>query len=412
MPAAGQGIALRGVGPVNESMAGAAVACPIDSAGALHWNPASISGLPCSDISFGFGVLLPTTSLSSRIGAGALAPGYPPVDLVGSDGSEPGISMLPTMAFVHKVEGSPWAFGVGVFGVGGSHVSYPADPTNPILAPEPAGLGRLTASVDVLQIDPTISYELSDHLSIGFAPTLTLANLIASPLMLGPMSGGVYAEGVGTRTTWGGGFQLGLFYRTDGPWSFGTSFKSPQWMEPFRFRTQDSNGLPEEVRFHLDYPLIVSVGAAYRGFQNWVIATDVRYFNYAATAGFGSGGYAPDGALTGLDWRDVYSVAIGVQRQIGERLFFRMGYCFNDNPIVSEAAQFNVASPLITEQSLHLGGSYVFSDNWLVSLAWVHAFENEVSGPLNPAGVGPIPNTSVTSKVSADSLIAGFTKRF
>ncbi|MDA1052767.1 MAG: hypothetical protein O3C40_20120, partial [Planctomycetota bacterium] len=41
----GQGVFLTGVGAVNRSMGGAATAAPIDAMGALHWNPATISGL-------------------------------------------------------------------------------------------------------------------------------------------------------------------------------------------------------------------------------------------------------------------------------------------------------------------------------------------------------------------------------
>ena len=52
-----QGIALSGVGPVNRSMGGAATAAPIDAAGALMWNPASISGL-CIRSRFGHGTLV------------------------------------------------------------------------------------------------------------------------------------------------------------------------------------------------------------------------------------------------------------------------------------------------------------------------------------------------------------------
>jgi len=417
LPAAGQGIALRGVGPVNESMAGVAVGCPLDAAGAIQWNPASISGLPCSEMSFGFGLLLPTTQLSSRIDANAFGPGSPPITLAGADDSEPGVSAIPAMAMVYKEAGSRWSFGLGVLGVGGSHVNYPASvlggTTNPILFPQPSGLGRLSASVDVLQIDPTVSYELTDRLSIGFAPTITIADLNASPLFLGPRnSDGTYPEGIGTRYTWGGGFQVGLYYTTDADWHFGASVKSPQWMEPFRFQTQDSFGRPQVETFHLDYPLIVSLGTSYTGFENWTIGCDVRYFNYASTAGFTDGGFAPDGALIGLDWKDVYSVALGVQRQVSQRLIVRMGYCYNTNPITSEASQFNVASPLITQHTIHVGASYVFADNWLFSVAYAHAFENEVSGLLQPAGSPPIPNTAVASKVSADTLTAGFSKRF
>ena len=64
--------------------------------------------------------------------------------------------------------------------------------------------------------------------------------------------------------------------------------KSPQWTEPFRFRTQDAFGQAEEITYHLDYPLIASVGVAYTGFEKWIFASDVRYFNYAGTAVFGS----------------------------------------------------------------------------------------------------------------------------
>ena len=216
---------MRGVGPINESMGGVAVGCPLDATGAIHWNPASISGLPCSEMDFGVELLLPTTQLSSRIDAGALGPGIPPITHSGSDGGESGVSAIPTMAMVHHVEGTPWTFGFGVLGVGGSHVNYPSSvlggTNNPVLFPQPLGLGRLSASVDILQIDPTLSYQLTDSFSIGFAPTVTLADL-APVRCSGPQnSDGTYPEGFGTRYTWGGGFQVGLYYTPTADWHSG-----------------------------------------------------------------------------------------------------------------------------------------------------------------------------------------------
>ena len=43
------GVAISGVGPINRSMGGAAVAAPLDSAGALYWNPATIGALEFRD---------------------------------------------------------------------------------------------------------------------------------------------------------------------------------------------------------------------------------------------------------------------------------------------------------------------------------------------------------------------------
>ena len=45
-PAWPQGLVLPSAGPINGSMAGASVAASIDPAGALYWNPATISALP------------------------------------------------------------------------------------------------------------------------------------------------------------------------------------------------------------------------------------------------------------------------------------------------------------------------------------------------------------------------------
>jgi long-chain fatty acid transport protein len=422
-PALGQGVALRGVSAINESFGGVATAAPLDAAGAIHWNPATISGLPGSEMTFGLGLIIPSEEISSRLPAGSVHPAnptIPPVTLSGSTRGEPGAIPTPTMAFVHQVEDSPWSYGMGMFGIGGSRVNYPASTSNPILTPQaPAGfgLGRLSAEVEVLQIVPVASYEVTDQLSIGFGPTITMAKLVAMPLFLGPADNSVlpayptYSSGVGTRYIWGGGFEVGLYYVTRNDWHLGVSCTSPQWMESFRFNSEGQDGSPRQVEYHLDYPLVASLGVAYSGFEKWVIGCDLRYFDYANTAGFRDHGFAPDGTLTGLDWNSVMSVGVGVQRQLGERLIARMGYTFCENPIDSAAACYNVASPLIIQHTLHLGGSYLFADNWAVSVAYVHCFENSVEGEMHPAS-GAIAGSSVESTVSADELSLQITKRF
>ena len=47
-----QGFVLAGAGPVNRSMGGASTAAPLDATGALFWNPATLSGLPSSELDF------------------------------------------------------------------------------------------------------------------------------------------------------------------------------------------------------------------------------------------------------------------------------------------------------------------------------------------------------------------------
>ena len=412
-----QGIALPGVGPVNRAMAGAATAAPLDAAGAILWNPATLGSLESSEVSLGLELLLPTESLSSAIRPGALGHGFPPVGLAGSTGGEPGVTPIPTLAWAQRSDDSRWSYGLGMFGIAGFCVNYPASLTNPVLTPQPPnglGMGRVSAEADYFQIVPTACYALTDRLSLGFAPTITLAKLSVDPLCLvAPDDANgdgfpTYPSAEGTRDDWGAGFQVGAYYVTEECWHFGFCFKSRQWFEPIRFNTTDELGRPRRESVHFDYPMILSLGTAYSGYKNWLIACDVRYFDYHNTPGFGdSAAFDAAGRVTGLGWKSVFSVHTGVQYRATERLYLRCGYQYNDDPIGSSESFFNVASPLIIQHVISTGLSYRLTGNVLGSLAYMHGFENQSSGPMQLPGVGPLAGTSVTSRVSADALVAG-----
>ncbi len=415
-----QGIALSGIGPVNRSMGGAATAAPIDSFGALYWNPASIVALPASDCSIALEAVLPKSELSSQFGAGSFGPGYPPLTLEGSTDSKSGVAPVPAMAFVHKPEEQCWAAGFGIFGIGGFNGNYPASTTNPVLTPPlPNGLGagHLTAQLDILQITPTVAWVVSENISVGVSPTVTLARMVASPAFFAApddANGDGYSsfpDATGTLYHWGAGFQAGVYYTTDVGWHLGATVKSPQWFETFRFESEDELGRPREFSADFDYPLIVSVGAAYSAIDKTLFACDVRYFDYAGAAGFGDSGFLPSGAAAGLGWRSVMAVSTGVERRLTDRLSLRLGYAFNENPVPSYQASANMTSSLIIMHWLTAGASWKVTDHWVLSLAYVHGFQNEISGPLlTPAG--PVLGTKITETAYLDSIVAGVSVRF
>ena len=408
-----QGIALSGVGPVNRAMGGASTAAPIDAAGALMWNPASISGLPGSEVDLGMELLLPTEKLFSN---------FPAYGLQGSTGGEPGVSPIPELAVVHKSEGSPWSYGVGIFGIAGFQTNYPASLTNPVLTAQPpngVGLGRVSSIAEYYQVVPTVSFALNEKLSVGFAPTLTIARLDVNPMVFAAPDDANgkgyynYPASDGTRYHFGGGFQVGVYYAASQDWQVGFCFKSPQWFETFTSNIVDELGRPEVASVRFNYPLILSCGASYTGIENWLFACDVRYFNYAGTDGFGSpAAFNASGAVTGLGWRDIVSVHSGAQYCATERLTLRIGYAYNPDPIGTEEAFFNVGSPLIIEHVLGTGFSYSLTSNEILSVAYLHGFQNQVSGPIQAPGLGALPGTSVTSSVSADALSAGLTIQY
>lgn len=385
-----QGIMLPAVGPVNRGMGGASVAAPLDAIGSLHWNPAAIKGLGASELEFGVELLLADIEASS-------ASPVPGLGGAGSTGAEPGVIPVPSIGWVHQsLTHSRLTYGLGIYSVAGFQTNYPASTDNPIL--NPALFGPLFSSAEFLQIAPTIAYELTDRLAIGFSPTVTMARVELTPFALAPASppvpGAPYPSGQGNRWHWGGGAQLGLYYIAPNCWHFGASIKSPVWFEKFRFHSTDpASGAPAVVSTELELPMIISVGAAYSGFENLVLAMDVRYFGYERAKLFGdTAAFAPMGApnagqLLGLGWDDSYSVALGAQYRLNDCTYLRAGYSYNTNPIHSSNAAVNIASPLIYEHIVNVGASRQLTDRVAVNLSFTHAIDNRVSGPLTtPVG--------------------------
>ena len=211
--------------------------------------------------------------------------------------------------------------------------------------------------------------------------------------------------------SWGGGFQVGAYYTLDGGWHLGASFKSNQWMEGFHFQSATATGTPRNVTYTFNIPMITSVGIGYTGIERWTLAADFRYVDFGHTEGFQQSGFAPNGMVQGLGWRSVFAMALGAQYQMTDTLSVRGGYSYNQNPITDEQSSFNVASPTILEHTVYVGASYRVTDALSLSLAYAHAFQNSVEGPL-VTPFGTVAGSSVRSTTSVDSLMIGASVKF
>ncbi|HMO91601.1 MAG TPA: outer membrane protein transport protein [Pirellulaceae bacterium] len=394
-----QGIALRGVGAVNDGMAGAGVAAPLDAAGAIHWNPASIASFDYNQASFGMMLVVPDLEVSSSI-----------FGIDGVSRSESGVAPIPVMGIVHRTADPRINLGLGIYGIAGFKVNYDVSQTNPILLPQASmglipSLGRVNMEAEFFQIAPTISYAMTERLSLGFAPTMTLGRLAINPFIGAPPEAGIYPESSGSRYHFGGGFQVGMRYLLNEDWAIGASFKSPQWFENFRFKSQYPSGAPYRGDLKFDYPMIVSLGSAYYGLPGIVWATDFRYFNYEAADGFGDAGMNPDGSIMGTGWKDVFSVATGLQRELTERFAVRCGYVFNTSPIRDDNLLINVAAPVITRHIATVGFSYRLTEQLTFSAAYLHAFRSRQTGPY----LDLVPGSTLELSTAAYALSTGLT---
>ena len=403
-----QGVLLRSVGAVNASVGGTATAMPLDAAGALMWNPGSISALQKNEIAFGLELVEGKSRVASSLDT-------PMGNLSGSTKGEGGVVPVPSMALVwSESRRSPFTFGLGMGAVGGAASLYPHDPTNPVLSQH----GR-SATVIILQVTPTVSAQLTERLSVGVAPIVDLASLNINPMSLGRVHDPINnidtsLTTYGTRYVWGAGFQIGALYDFQNNFKAGFTFKSPIWAEKLYFTGTDGHsGAPASQTFDLNLPMTLSAGISYDGFHNTVIGIDVRYIDYANAAGLKQG--VVNGVVEGLDWESVYSISVGAERRINKKIRARMGYCWNENPIPGRSAALSISAPMITQHVLSCGFSYEMAKGLEMSAAYVHSFNERLTGPFyahNPLNPAQPLQGSVTNTLSANALFASISKKW
>ena len=394
-----QGVLLRGIGAVGESMGGTAIATPIEAGSTIYANPAAIAGIEQCQIGFDLGIIIPQSEVTSGIN------GIPAT--WGTSKGDAGQIPAPAMSVLYReCPHSRLTYGLAIAGVGGAVTLYPAmgNGTNPIMQNE-----ARASNVQVFEIMPTVAYKMTDRLAVGFTPVIGLASLSINPMPLG-LSAASPMHNFGTRYTWGGGFNLGVYYDFKNNWKTGFTFKSPLWTKSLNFVGTSSVPVPltpTESEFGINLPLCLGWGLSYSGFKKTIIGLDVRYMDYENTRGFRDV-MGPGNTISGLGWDSVMAVSVGMQYTVNDRLKLRAGYCYNTNPIPSESQAYNVSSPMFMQHVLGLGCTITLPKSIDANLAWTHAFENTKTGQFASPGV----TGTVINSVYADTIVCGITKRF
>lgn len=398
-----QGLMIPGVGAKNRSFGGAATGNAIDAPGALFFNPAAMSKLAGNEIVIGVEVPFTRETVTST-GFGSS----------GTTRADVGIFPLSTTSIVFRPESQPHVtYGLGMFSAGGLFTNYPGDASNPVLQPRPpngAGAGPLFSLLSLLQFVPAASVQVTDNLSFGAGPVVTLATLQLGPASLAPPDDAngdgffTYPPATGTHPHYGLGFQLGAYYTADSGFNFGVSYKSTNWLETIEVNSQDELGGARELQFQLDLPRVYSIGMSYEGIPCWLFAADVRYVDYDNVDTLSNSGFNPDGSVRGVGWESVWSLSLGLQKQLSQTSSFRAGWFMTENPIPDENAAFNVGAPAYYKHILSSGLSFQLTPAVTTNIAYYYAPVSKISGPIQ-LPTGPAPGTRVTNAVSSHAIL-------
>jgi long-chain fatty acid transport protein len=390
--AATNGMRMIGFGPVQDSMGGASVAAPLDTA-TIVTNPSGMSevGMRVDAAATYFAPTVKYTAAGWGSGK--------------EQESDRAASIIPTLGFVYPL-GDKLALGLGVVGVSGMGVDYGKDLMN----------SETMTSYMNLRVAPAVSYEITEQLSVGVTANLMYATMAWD--VMGAFNAPPREDG----SAFGFGATIGLTYKPVKDLAIGLAYETKSFFGDFEFDipahtfVDMSTGAPVMVpvaagteKLDFDQPQVVTVGAAYRVIEPLLIAADVEWINWSATNGKDQPEFTETIAVTNkwnMNWSDQVVVKVGAEFAATKELKIRAGYNYGKMPLDEKRAFESIAFPAVSEHHISLGAGYDIG-GLTVNVAGVYSPEATIEGSDTAKGL-----TSYETKMSQIAVDLGLAYRF
>jgi long-chain fatty acid transport protein len=302
----------------------------------------------------------------------------------GAQKSDADLSVVPMVAVATKLT-DDFYLGVGMWGTAGMGVDYRDSDAN---------LNMVT-NLQLMQFGVPLAYKVSGF-SIAVTPLLQYGAL---DINYRTQAGNSSTKGVAQDLEFG--YNLGLAYEI-ADFTFGAVYKSEIEMDYSGQLSQamhDFTGQPASVfSDKLSTPAEIGVGVSY-AFGEHTIALDYKNIQWSSAAGYED-----------FAWDDQDVIALGYE-YTAKNWAARLGYNYASSPISDQglAGSLNntlnlLGFPGIVESHYAIGGTYNFSEQTSMDIAYVYSPEvDEKFTVANPQG-SPAPTRDIETKHSQSAL--------
>lgn len=327
---------------------------------------------------------------------------------------------IPEFGF-NKMIGSNMALGVTVYGNGGMNTNYgtglnsatcgafggPTTNANIL-----CGSGRLGVDLMQLVIAPTISFKINNDHSFGVSPLFGYQRFKAEGLdsfaSLSSSSGNLTNRGYDNSHGWG--VRVGYYGKLSDSFSVGAAIASRMYMSKF----DKYQGLFAE-QGDFDLPMNANIGISGKLTNDLTVSADIQHIAYSKVNSVGnastnSGSLGTNGGR-GFGWDDVDVFKLGIEYKYSNHLTLRGGISTANNPIKSSDVTFNILAPAVIENHATLGMTYNFNPNSELTVSYMHAFGNQVTGTSLFTSLGANGGTE-TIKMYQNSLGVSYGMKF
>jgi len=372
---------LMGLGAKARGMGGIGIGMSHGAESALA-NPALISSVKDTEVSFGGTLFMPKVNYDANTGAG------------GQD-SDADTNVIPEVSIANKVNDN-FYWGIGIWGTAGMGVDY-RDAGSAAMGGN--GTLQMVTALQMMQFGVPLTFT-SSGFSIGVAPILQYGALDINykmPDMMGQNNGNPYTIGAGLAQDFGFGFNVGAAMDfaavgVDGL-TLGAVYKSPiemEYKQQLSSATQpfvDFGIFPAPMEDKLEQPAEIGVGVSY-SIEGSTIAFDYKQIKWGDAKGYKEFG-----------WEDQNVYAVGYE-YAAQDWAVRLGFNYAEQPIKewpdgagyvnpmdpntyqyaggSALNMFNLLGfPATVEQHYSIGGTYAFTEKLSVDGAFVYAPETK-----------------------------------
>ncbi len=360
------GSALIGMGAKARGMAGVGIGMSHGAESALV-NPALITTVEGTEVSFGGTVFMPHVKNTNSVNLGPLG------NQSGTANSDNTLNLIPEVSLASKVN-DHFYWGVGMWGTGGMGVDYRGSQGQ---------LGMYT-NLQLMQFGVPLAYKI-DGLSIAITPIVQYGSLTINYVESAALQNAFIYQQTGTpgnltssKTVGNGssqdykwGYNVGIAYQTHGL-TVGATYTSQIDME---YKGQLSTamqgmGVPY-TNNKLSTPATYGVGLSYK-LGGSTLAFDYKQIKWSNAYGYKD-----------FDWKDQNVYTVGYQYN-ADTWAARLGYNYAKSPISAQSGQqghlvntFNLLGfPAIVQSHIALGGTYKFSKQTSLDVAYTYAFSN------------------------------------
>lgn len=366
-----------------------------EDASTLFGNPAGMSRLDRTEISGGFATIFASTDIDNAQGFA-----------VGSNDGDMVPNAVVPFGYLVTPLNDRWHAGIGIYAPFGVISDY-----------EDAFRGRahgLYSKVQVVTLQPTLSYQINDRVSVGFGPTINRISgkLTSQPLAAGGSNAEVNIKGDDT----GYGFNAGVLVQVTDQVRWGLTYHSAiDFGLEGRTRFSGFGTFPGldgsyDAALDITMPESVDTSITWEMDNRWTLyagGTWTRWSRLDAIEVENSGLlalYQPDFGTVEEDmqWDDVISWAVGAAYQLNPQWVLRAGFTVDPSP--TNDTHRTVRVPVSDRKVFSLGAGWDVTPDLTLDFAYSYLRESE--GEINYA------DYSADFRNSAHGLATQATWRF